>query len=122
MTTVDDNLNAALDAAAQLRRYDVSAQAYGNTAQAGILHALVALGLLLNGQEKAAQAIPGLPEGYKVTTEQAGAGDRKWRSTVTSPDGVAWVSRYKWGDSETALISGIRQARTHAETGEEPRP
>jgi hypothetical protein len=87
---------------------------YGNLTQKAIGHALVAiadtLAAILDRIEPA--AIPGLPRGYTIDTQQTGNGIQNWRYVLTGP-GLAFASRYRWGDSETALTAGIRHAREH---------
>ena len=87
---------------------------YGNLTQKAIGHALVAiadtLAAILDRIEPA--AIPGLPAGYDIQTQQTGNGIQNWRYVLAGP-GFAFASRYRWGDSETALTAGIRHAREH---------
>lgn len=122
MTTIAEHIAEAESDLDALRQYAPDEAAYRGLALTAIAHALAAIGLTLDGQEKAAQAIPGLPEGYQLTTEQSAGNDRKWRYVLISRDGIAWVSRYKWDSSDTAFVGGLRAARQHDETGTEPRP
>jgi len=95
--------------------------AYHGLAQSAIAHVLTALAILLDGQER--PAIPGLPRGYELDTQQAPDGRQTWRYILTGPDKREHASRYMWGSSETALANGIRAARHNqdcarpAETG-----
>lgn len=93
---------------------------FGHLAQRAIGIALLAisgtLDEILSRIEPA--TVPGLPEGYEITTQQTGNGIRNWRYVLTGPE-FSFASRYRWGDPETALVAGIRHAR---EREQEQRP
>jgi len=115
--TPRDNLAEARDILGRLRPdsgIGPGTPMYGNLTQKAIGHALVAIGdtlaAILSQIEPA--AIPGLPKGYYIQTQQTGNGIQNWRYVLTGPE-LAYSSRYRWGDSETALVAGIRHAREH---------
>jgi hypothetical protein len=79
-------------------------QMYASLTQKSIAHTLTAIAMILDGQER--PAIPGLPKGYDIQTQQAPEGQRKWRYAVAGPQ-FAYASRYRWDTSEGALAAGI---------------
>lgn len=85
-----------------------STQMYAALAQESIAHTLTAIAMILDGQER--PAVPGLPKGYEIVTQQAPDGQRKWRYVLTGPQ-FSYASRYRWEVSETALGAGIGHAR-----------
>lgn len=81
---------------------------YAALVQESTANTLIAIAMILDGQER--PAVPGLPRGYEIITQQTGNGIQNWRYVLTGPQ-FAYSSRYRWGDSETALTAGIRHAR-----------
>lgn len=109
-----DHLAKARACLEDSRQYGVSTQAYHSDILAAIAHALVAIGGLLDGQDRRASAIPGLPEGYHLDVSQAAEGDRKWGYALTGPGGLDTTSRFQWATLETALAAGVGFARADA--------
>lgn len=100
----------AQDRLRRLRNADInpSTQMYAALAQEAIANTLTAIAMILDGQES--PAVPGLPKGYDIQTQQAPEGQHKWRYVVTGPL-FAHASRYRWDTSEGALSAGITHAR-----------
>lgn len=88
---------------------------YANLAQRAIGHGLLAATGVLTEilalmDAKQAPAVPGLPRGYDIATQQAPDGQRKWRYVVTGPQ-FSHASRHRYDTSEAALGAGITHAR-----------
>lgn len=83
-------------------------QMYASLVQESIAHTLIAIAKILDGQER--PAVPGLPKGYEIVTQQAPEGRRKWRYVLAGPQ-FSYASRYRYDVSETALGAGIQYAR-----------
>jgi hypothetical protein len=92
---------------------------YASLAQEAIAHTLTAIAMILDGQER--PAVPGLPRGYDIATQQAPDGQHKWRYVLTGPR-LSCASRYRYDTSETALGAGIRHARDDASVPSGPPP
>lgn len=109
MTTAE-HIAIGQDNLSRLRRANISpsTQMYATMVQEAIAHALIAIARTLDGQER--PAVPGLPKGYDIQTQQSPEGQRKWRYVVTGPQ-FSHASRYRWDTSEGALAAGIIHAR-----------
>lgn len=109
-TTIAGHLAAGQECLKRLRNANVSpsTQMYASLIQESIANTLIAIALILDGSER--PAVPGLPKGYEIVTQQAPDGRRTWRYVLTGPQ-FSYASRYMWGSSETALTNGIQYAR-----------
>lgn len=108
------HITAARESLSRLHRTNISpgSQAYVALAQEATAHAQIAIWDVLDEILALLDrpAIPGLPKGYELTTEQTGNGDRRWRYTLAGPQ-FSYASRYRYEFSETALTAGLRHAR-----------
>lgn len=84
--------------------------AYASLAQAAIAHTLAAVAEYL--EPPPVPDIPGLPLGWRLTTEQSEAGDRLWGYVLTIPgrEGDPVSNRHRWHSSSAALIAGLKHA------------
>lgn len=106
---------ANLDA---LRGLTAGAPAWHGHAQAAIAHVLAAVAAYL--EPPPAPDIPGLPEGWRVTTAQSEKGAQLWRYELTGPGLETEFSQYCYGSSGSALVAGLKYAGTVPEPVQEP--
>ena len=90
--------------------------AYSGRAQAAIANAILELSSYAQAlvgilEPQPAPEIPGLPEGWQLTTEQSNVGKRLWGYTLTIPGRVPVSNRHRWFTSDAALVAGLEHAR-----------
>ena len=117
--TPADNLAEAqriLDRLKQQPGIGPSTQMYQNLAQRAIGHGLLAatgvlteILALMDGKDR--PAVPGLPKGYEILTQQAPDGQHKWRFVLFGPQQFSHASRHRYDTSEAALGTGIQHAQ-----------
>lgn len=89
--------------------------AYSGRAQAAIANAILELSsyaetLVKILEPQPAPEIPGLPPGWRLTTEQSNMGERLWGYTLTIPGRPPLSNRHRWFTSAAALVAGLKQA------------
>ena len=119
MTPAEHRAKAEDDLAA-LWSLDPASPGYHGHVLSAIAHVLAAVAEYLEPPPE--QDIPGLPEGWRVTTAQSEKGNRLWGYVLTGPGTGTEHSPYRWGSSASALMAGLRYAGTVPEKSPEPGP